>query len=346
MTYIIFSLLTVLFFTFSVPAFAQEKTQHPIRFGLQVAPQQTTIEELKEVWQEAEALGFDSVWTNDHLLPSVGPSDEGNLESWTLLAAMATVTKRVQIGALVTSNTFRHPAILAKMATTIDHLSNGRLVLGIGAGWFEREHQAYGVAFPALKDRTKALGEALEVMTKLWSSTSPVSFKGQYYTLVDAPFMPKPIQKPYPPIMIGGIGEKRILPLVARYAQMWNIPNLEPDKIAEKNKILEKACEKIGRNCAEIERSYLTPLYIKADPASAQSLLETLADLRKITVEEARRSMLIGDPAEIRKQLQTYIDAGVTHFIINLRRPGLYDREGVRLFAKEVIPAFRKKSTK
>lgn len=340
---IIVSFLTLVFFTFSVSALAQEKT-HPIRFGLQVAPQQTSIEELKEVWLEAEALGFDSLWTNDHLLPSVGPSNESNLESWTLLAAMATVTKRVQIGAMVTSNTFRHPAVLAKMATTIDHLSNGRLVLGIGAGWFEREHQAYGVAFPSLKDRAKALGESLEVMTKLWSAESPVSFKGQYYTLVDAPFMPKPVQKPYPPIMIGGIGEKRILPLVARYAQMWNIPNLEPEKIAEKNKILEQACEKIGRNCAEIERSYLTPLYIKTDPAEAKSLLETLAGIRKITVEEARRSVLIGDPAAIRQQLQTYIDAGVTHFIINLRRPGLYDREGVRLFAKEVMPAFRQKS--
>jgi len=155
--------------------------------------------------------------------------------------------------------------------------------------------------------------------------------------------MPKPVQKPYPPIMIGGIGEKRVLPLVARYAQMWNIPNLEPGKIAEKNKILEKACEKIGRNCAEIERSYLTPLYIKADPATAQSLLEMLANLRKITVDEARKSVLVGDPAAIRQQLQAYIDVGVTHFIINLRRPGLYDREGVRLFAKEVMPAFQKK---
>ena len=336
---VIVSLLTVFLFTSSAPAFAQDN-KHPIRFGLQVAPQQTSIEELKEVWQEAEALGFDTLWTNDHLLPSVGPSDESNLESWTLLAAMATATKRVQIGAMVTSNTFRHPAVLAKMATTIDHLSHGRLVLGIGAGWFEREHQAYGVAFPSVKDRTKALGEALEVITKLWSSQSPVSFKGQYYTLVDAPFMPKPLQKPYPPIMIGGIGEKRVLPLVARYAQMWNIPNLEPEKIAEKNKILEQACQKVGRNCAEIERSYLTPLYIKADPSEAKSLLETLASLRKITVDEARRSVLVGDPAAIRQQLQTYIDAGVTHFIINLRRPGLYDREGVRLFAKEVMPHF------
>lgn len=339
----ILSLLTIVLLTVSASAFAQDRTP-TIHFGLQVAPQQTTIAELKEVWKEAEALGFDSLWTNDHLLPSVGPSNESNLESWTLLAAMATATSRVKIGAMVTSNTFRHPVVLAKMATTVDHLSNGRLVLGIGAGWFEREHQAYGIAFPSVKDRTKALGEALEVITKLWSADSPVSFKGQYYTLIDAPFMPKPVQKPHPPIMIGGIGEKRVLPLVARYAQMWNIPNLEPEKIAEKNKILEQACQKIGRNCAEIERSYLTPLYIKGDPAAAQSLLETLANLRKITVDEARKSILVGDPAAIRQQLQAYIDVGVTHFIINLRRPGLYDREGVRLFAKEVMPAFRKQS--
>ena len=319
-------------------------TKRPIRFGLQVAQQQTTVEELKEVWKEAEALGFDTLWVNDHLLASVGPPEGSELEAWTLLAAMATVTSKVKIGAMVSNNTFRHPAVLAKMATTVDHLSNGRLVLGIGAGWFEREHQAYGVAFPSVKDRTKALGESLEVITKLWAADPTASFKGQYYTITDAPFMPKPLQKPHPPIMIGGIGEKRVLPLVAKYAQMWNIPNLEPDKIAEKGKVLQEACKKIGRNCAEIEWSYLTPVYIKADAASAQSLLEMVAKLRNVTVDEARKSILVGDPAAVRQQVQTYIDAGVTHFIINLRKPGLYDREGVRMFAKEVMPHFRQKA--
>ncbi len=319
-------------------------TKHPIRFGLQVAQQQTTIEELKEVWKEAETLGFDTLWVNDHLLASVGPSEGSEFEAWTLLAAMATVTSKVKIGAMVTSNTFRHPVVLAKMATTVDHLSNGRLVLGIGAGWFEREHQAYGITFPSVKDRTKALGESLEVITKLWAAEPTASFKGQYYSITDAPFMPKPVQKPHPPIMIGGIGEKRVLPLVAKYAQMWNIPNLEASKIAEKGKILQEACKKIGRNCAEIEWSYLTPLYIKADPSSAQSLLETLAKLRNITTDEARKSILIGDSEAIRQQVQAYIDAGVTHFIINLRKPGLYDREGVRMFAKEVMPHFRQQA--
>lgn len=324
------------------PAYA-ENQQPPIRFGLQVAQQQTTIEELKEVWKEAEALGFDSLWTNDHLLASVGPAEAPELEAWTLLAAMATITSRVQIGTLVSSNTFRHPAVLAKMAATVDHLSNGRLILGIGSGWFEKEHTVYGVPFPSVRERAKRLEEALAVITKLWSANPTASFTGQYYTLADAPFMPKPVQKPHPPIMIGGIGEQLTLPLVARYAQMWNIPSLPPDQVVVKGKVLETACKKVGRNCADIERSYLTPLYLKADPAEVQGLLQRVAELRKVSVEQVRRSVLAGDPAAVKQQLQAYIDAGVTHFIINLRRPGLYDLEGVRLFAKEVMPAFRKK---
>ena len=315
--------------------------QPVIRFGLQVAPQQTTIEEMKDVWKEAEALGFDSLWVNDHLLPSFGPEDAPNLESWTILAAMATATSRVKIGAMVTSNTFRHPVVLAKMATTIDHLSNGRLILGIGTGYLESEHKAYGITLPPVKERIDRFAEALQLITTLWAADSRVSFKGQYYTLVDAPFAPQPVQRPHPPIMIGGTGEKRLLPLVARYAQMWNIPSMAPDEIAAKTKVLEKACRKIKRNCAEIERSYLTPVFIKADPAGAQELLQRVAQVRGVSVEQARKTILVGDPAAIRQQLQGYIDVGVTHFIINLRRPGLYDREGVRLFAKEVMPTFR-----
>ena len=320
-----------------------EEKRPEIRFGLQVAQQNTTVEELQEVWKEAEALGFDSLWTNDHLLASVGPSDAPELEAWTLLAAMATVTSRVQIGTMVTSNTFRHPAVLAKMASTVDHLSNGRLVLGIGAGWFANEHKVYGVPFPSLKNRSKALEESLEVIIKLWSTDPTVSFKGQYYTLADAPFTPKPVQQPHPPILIGGIGETLVLPLVAKYAQMWNIPSLPPDQIAVKGKVLEAACKKVERNCAEIEWSYLTPVYIKTDLAEVQGLLQRVAELRKVSVDEVQRSVLAGDPASIKQQMQAYIDVGVTHFIINLRRPGLYDLDGVRLFAKEVIPAFRKK---
>lgn len=319
----------------------KKETKKPIRFGLQVAQQQTTVEELKEVWQEAEALGFDTLWTNDHLLPSVGPADKINLEAWTLLAAMAVQTSQVQIGTMVSSNTFRHPSVLAKMATTVDHLSNGRLILGVGFGWFEREHAAFGVPFPPMKERSERLAEALQLITALWSANPTASFSGKYYTLADVPFEPKPIQQPHPPILIGGIGEKRTLPLVAKYASMWNIPMLTPEQIQAKNQVLERLCQEIKRDCDEIERSVLTPVYIQTDPDEIKTLLERIAGLRGISIEEARKMVLAGSPEDIRQQMQTYIDVGVSHFIVNLRRPGLYDRDAVRVFAKEVMPTFK-----
>src|SRR5437870_3960107 len=151
-------LLTFCLLSFSTSAPAQE-SKPLIHFGLQAAPQQITVEEMKDIWKEAEALGFDTLWVNDHLLPSVGPLDAPNLESWSILAAMAVSTSRVKIGPIVTSNTFRNPAVLAKMATTVDHLSNGRLILGIGTGYLEPEHRAYGIALPPIKERIDRLEE-------------------------------------------------------------------------------------------------------------------------------------------------------------------------------------------
>ena len=336
----VYWLVTACLVLLNVPAQAEDK-KPSIRFGLQVAQQQTTVEELRDVWQEAEALGFDTLWVNDHLLPSVGPSDEAMLESWTLLGAMAVSTSKIQIGCMVTSNTFRHPSILAKMATTVDHLSNGRLIFGIGSGWFKREHEAYGVEFSTMKGRARRLDEALQVITKLWQASPTASHAGKYYSLVDAPFVPKPVQQPMPPIMIGGVGEKLTLPIVARYAQMWNAPILSPDQFAKKNQVLEQYCQDINRDCSEIERSYLTPMYLNPSPEALQQVLQRAMTIRGLTEAEARQTILAGTPAEIRTRLQTYIDIGVTHFIINLRRPGLYDREAVRVFAKEIMPALR-----
>ncbi len=323
----------------------QSWAEKTIRFGLQVAQQQTTAAELREVWQEAEELGFDTLWTNDHLLASVGPPEGDCLEGWTVLAAMAASTSHIRIGCLVSSNTFRHPAVLAKIATTVDHLSQGRLILGLGAGWFRREHEAYGIPFPSLRERARRLEETLQIIHSLWTQEH-TSFQGPFHTLVDAPFFPKPVQKPHPPIMIGGVGEKLILPLVARYAQMWNIPSLTPEEVEAKSRVLEEYCREIGRSCAKIERSYLTPLYLKANPQEVEPLLERVARLRGVSPEKVRQSILAGDPDTIRRQIQAYVDVGVTHFIINLRRPGLYDREGVRLFAREVMPAFRPEKEK
>jgi len=333
-------LIFTVWLTLTSSGVASSPQLKPIRFGVQAAPQQISWEELKEVWREVEELGFDTLWVNDHLLPSVGPTDAPNLDGWTMLGAMAALTSRVRIGALVTGNTFRHPAVLAEMATTIDHISGGRLILGIGSAYFAREHQVYGVPFYTVGERAKRLEEAVQVIFKLWTEPE-ASFNGKYYQLVKAPFSPKPLQKPHPPIMIGGTGEKLTLPIVAKYADIWNAGALTPQELARKIGVLEEHCRRIGRDCGEIEKSYLTPLYLREDPTEVQALLDQLPRAQGASVERVRASLLAGDMATVQRQIQAYVDVGVTHFIIVLRRPGLYDREGLRLFAKEVMPRFR-----
>jgi F420-dependent oxidoreductase-like protein len=307
---------------------------------VQTAPQQISWAELRETWQEVETLGFDTLWMNDHLLPSVGPSDAPNLEGWTLLGAAAALTTHVRIGVMVASNTFRHPAVLAKMATTVDHISGGRLILGIGSGYFAQEHQVYGIPLHTPSRRARQLEEALQVIYKLWTEED-ASFSGTYYRLANAPFAPKPLQKPHPPIMIGGTGEKLTLPLVAKYADLWNAGGLGLDALARKIAILDEHCARIGRDGSEIEKTYLTPLYLRSDPAEVERLLTQIPQLQTLSIEQMRAMILAGDVAAVQRQVQGYLDIGITHIIIALRRPGFYDREGLRLFAQEVMPAFR-----
>ena len=313
---------------------------HPIRFGVQTAPQQISWAELRETWQEVEKLGFDTLWVNDHLLPSVGPSDAPNLEGWTVLSAIAALTTRVRIGVMVTSNTFRHPVVLAKMATTVDHISGGRLILGIGSGYFAQEHQVYGIPLHTPSRRARQLEEALQVIRKLWTEEN-VSFTGTYYQLANAPFAPKPLQKPHPPIMIAGTGEKLILPLVAKYADMWNAGGLGIEALARKVAILEEHCARIGRDASDIEKTYLTPLYLRSNPSEVERLLTQIPQVQTLSIEQMRAMILAGDVAAVQRQVQAYLDVGITHIIIALRRPGFYDREGLRLFAREVMLAFR-----
>jgi F420-dependent oxidoreductase-like protein len=315
-------------------------SRHPIRFGVQTAPQQISWAELRETWQEVETLGFDTLWVNDHLLPSVGPPDAANLEGWTMLGAMAALTTNVRIGVMVASNTFRHPAILAKMATTVDHISGGRLILGIGSGYFVQEHQVYGIPLYMHTRRARQLEEALQVIRELWSEEN-ASFTGTYYQLANAPFAPKPLQKPHPPIMIGGAGEKLILPLVAKYADLWNAGGLGIEALARKIAILNEHCGRIGRDGSDIEKTYLTPLYLRSNPAEVERLLTQIPQVQTLNLEQMRAIILAGDVAAVQRQVQAYLDVGISHIIIALRRPGFYDREGLRLFAREVMPAFR-----
>ena len=278
---------------------------HRIRFGIQTPQQHTTWPEMLSLWQEVDTLGYDTAWVFDHFLPIFSDPTGACMEGWTALSALAMATRNVRLGAMVTGNTYRHPAVLAKMATTVDIISGGRLILGIGAGWFELEHQQFGMPFHTTGGRLRRLDEALDLIKLLWTQER-ARFSGRYYTLRDASFNPKPLQKPHPPILVGASGENIALGIVARHAQMWNSFGT-PDVFRHKITRLEDHCERIGRDSATIEKSVLlTGLF---------------------ALNEARR------------QVDAYASAGVTHLIFSVS--AATDRDFIRRFAKEIIPAYK-----
>jgi len=328
---LLFALLAV-----TLPARADEPPR--LRFGIQTPNQNTTWEELRDTWKEAESLGFDSAWLFDHLAPIFGDVDEPCLEGWTTLAALATQTSRLRIGLLVTGNTYRNPALVAKMATTVDRISNGRVILGIGAGWFEREHEAYGFHFGTAKERAERLDEALAVITKLWTEDHP-SFRGKYYTLDKAPFSPTNVQKPHPPIVIGGQGKQWIVPLVGRYGDGWNaLPDVDPDGIRERRQIIADECTRSGRKQCPTDVSVMLPLVAITKIPLAGPVVRLGA--RAVVRKEVARSILADSPDAIVERLQRYVDAGATEVILSLRPP--FDREMLRRFATEVVPRLRR----
>ncbi|TMD96355.1 MAG: TIGR03560 family F420-dependent LLM class oxidoreductase [Chloroflexi bacterium] len=225
---------------------------HPLRFGLKASGQNITIDQLRAVWRIADEGGFDHLWDFDHLA-SIGPTgpDRPVYEGWALQAAMAEATKRVRIGCLVTGNTYRHPIVLAKLAVTVDHLSGGRLELGIGAAWAEIEHQMYGIE--GLDHRVGRLSESLQIIKSLFTQER-TNFDGRYYHFTDAIANPKPVQKPYPPVWIGAQGEST-LRLTARHADVWNISGGDPAFVKEVVGKFDEACGAVGRNPAEVRKS-------------------------------------------------------------------------------------------
>src|SRR5207253_584260 len=194
---------------------------HPIRFGIQTGQQSLAWAELLALWQKADAWGYDSLWNFDHFYPIFVDPEGPCLESWTTLAALAQATRRARIGTMVSGNTYRHPCVTAKMAATLDHVSGGRFNLGLGAGWFEREHRDFGIDFKTVPRRLEALEEALQIIRGMLTEPR-TTLHGRHYTVTDAIGLPKPVQQPHPPIMIGGTGQKVLLRIVAQYADMWN----------------------------------------------------------------------------------------------------------------------------
>jgi F420-dependent oxidoreductase-like protein len=299
--------------------------QYPVRFGIQTPQQNGSWAEMLALWREVDTLGFDSAWVFDHFLPIFSDPTGPCLEGWTSLAALAMATQRVRLGVMVTGNTYRHPAVLAKMATTLDIISQGRLILGIGAGWFELEHKTFGIPFPRVGERLRRLDEALTVISRLWTEQR-VTFDGHYYQLTDALLNPRPVQQPHPPILVGATGERVALDIVARRANIWNGFG-SPEVFAQKIAVLSEHCRKAGRDPEAIEKSALLQMTMTDDPETARR------------ARKDNPGMLAGNLAEIRQQVERYIAVGVTYIILSLTEP--YDYAALRLFATEVVPAFR-----
>jgi F420-dependent oxidoreductase-like protein len=223
-----------------------------MRFGFKTAPQHTGWDELLAVWRAADDIQiFESGWNFDHFYPIFSDSTGPCLEGWTMLAALATATERLRLGVLVTGIVYRHPAVLANMAATVDVVSHGRLELGLGAAWNEEECEAYGIELGSLKERFDRFDEACEVIVGLLAQET-TDFRGVHYSLTGARCEPKPVQRPHPPICIGGTGERRTLRSVARWAQHWNFPGGSPQEFARKRDVLDARCAEVGRDPAEV----------------------------------------------------------------------------------------------
>ncbi|MEY2478500.1 MAG: hypothetical protein QOG87_3815 [Actinomycetota bacterium] len=244
-----------------------------MRFAFKTSPQDTTWADMLAVWRAADDIEFyESGWTFDHFYPIFSDSTGPCLEGWVTLTALAQATSRLRVGVLVTGNVYRHPAVLANMAATLDIVSDGRLELGIGAGWNQEECDGYGIDLPPLKQRFDMFDEACEVIVGLLTNTT-TDFEGQHYRLQQARCEPKPVQRPHPPIVIGGGGEKRTLRSVARFAQHWNYPGGPVDEFARKRKILDEHCADLGRDPAEI----MTSTHLRLDPSGDTGPLVDMA---------------------------------------------------------------------
>ncbi len=284
-------------------------------FGVALPSAVATYPEVRDVALECERLGYDSVWLNDHMYEGWLPPEQHAhpyLDCWTLLPALAVSTKKIRLGTLVTSNTFRHPALLAKMSTTVDVISNGRLDFGIGAGDLPNEHETYGIEYPPDRERIARLREALQIIISMWTEEKP-QFRGKCYEIREPPCWPKPVQKPHPPIWIGSIsGRSRIVKLAAEFADNFNVLGGTPESYRERMAILDNYCRELGRDPAEVGRSW--------------------HGFANITSEKRTISKTI-------KELKAMAEASVRDFLLSFE-----DRTDVRalgIFAKNVIPVFR-----
>lgn len=299
-----------------------------MRFGFWPGPNNSWSDTLA-LANHAEAGGWHGVWYADHFMPNAEDTSGPTSECWTTLAALAASVPRIRLGALVTGNTYRHPAVLAKMAANVDNISAGRCVLGLGAGWQENEHRAYGINFSTLGGRMSRFEEACQVVTGLISNEK-TTFAGKHYQLTDAPLAPKPVQKPLP-LLIGGGGEQRTLRIAAKYANEWNVWGT-PEVLKHKGDILDQYCRDIGRDPKSIAHSAQGMLVLTDDAAVVERM------------KAAGRPIIGGTGPQVRALVEQYAEAGVDELIIpdfNLGRTVADKTAVMDRFANEVMAHFR-----
>jgi len=277
---------------------------------------------------------FDSAWVDDHFLPWARfvPETTPVLEAFTAISYLAGRFPRLTFGNIVLCNSYRNPALVAKMGATLQALTKGRFVLGIGAGWKEDEYIAYGYEFPVPKIRIQQLEEGVQIIRKLWTE-GRVTFKGRYYEIKEAACSPRP--EPVPPIMIGGGGEKLTLTVVARHADWWNLPNISPKTYKQKLEVLESHCRKVSRDPATIVKTLGSIVAIAETSEEARRL----ASASGFISQGAEDNFIVGNSDEVTEKVSEYAKFGIEHFI--LRFADFPEMDGARLFAENVIPAFR-----
>jgi len=310
-----------------------------MRFAIFSSMGNTTWGDVETLWRHAEQTGWDAACVTDHFMPNTADRVGDMLESWTTLTALAALTKRMRVGTIVSGNTYRHPAVLAKMAANVDIISGGRLICGIGAGWQENEHTAYGLPFYTVGERLQRLDEACQVLNMLWTQERS-TFKGKYYQLDDAPLMPKPVQKPRPELLIGGGGEKVTLKIVARWADHWNVWG-GPDILAKKGKILDGYCAAIGRDPKTILRSAVMVPVLSEDRAQIDKFQRIFMQRMSRDEASAKDTMLAGSVAQIQDKLGKLREAGVGLLFIPTMFLGKDQLKPLDAFIEKVAPALR-----
>ncbi len=295
-----------------------------------------TFESVRKVVLECERLGYDSLWLDDHLMYEKHPI----LECWTTLSALSSITAKIRLGTMVLCNSCRNPALLAKMAATLDVISNGRLEFGIGAGIQKNEHEAYGISFPKPGDRIARMEEAVEIIKKLWTEEK-ANYQGNYYKVNEAVCEPKPLQKPHPPITIGGSGEKLTMKVAAKHADRcdWGyLPSLEQFK--HKLEILKNHCNAVNRDFQTIEKSCWLggQIFVTQDRTECDEIVRRLKP-KNVSLEDFKKLNFIGSPAECKQKIREYAGLGVTSFMLFFG--DLPNLSGLKLFSEKVVKTMK-----